>query len=178
MKTSALFLVPLFGLVLAAPATPQDQCSVANNNVFQQVSKPDGSGLQVKGCDIAISQYVSEATGLEKRAMHGTLQVMWTITLSASKDIIIRALVNMVSDQITLFTEMAGMGVTVDNVARLSGNQVAFEVNAEGRWGDTAARFVYDFGIGTIVSFIREGARDPNGYNLPVDTEYCYTTLV
>ncbi|KAK1655132.1 hypothetical protein BDP81DRAFT_417403 [Colletotrichum phormii] len=132
-------------------------------------------GLQVKGYDIAIPQSSIESNVLEKRAMHGTLQVMWTITLSASKDIIIRALVNLVNDQITLFTAMTGMGVTVDNVARLSGNQVAFEVDAAGRWGDTAARFVYDFGVGTVVSFIREGARDTGGYNLPVDTEYCYT---
>ncbi|KAK0377930.1 hypothetical protein CLIM01_04734 [Colletotrichum limetticola] len=57
----------------------------------------------------------------------------------------------------------------------LSGTQVAFEVNAAGRWGDTAARFVYDFGVGTIIAFIRERARDPRGYILPVDTQYCYT---
>ncbi|KAG7055903.1 hypothetical protein JMJ77_0008354 [Colletotrichum scovillei] len=175
MKASALFYIPLFGLALAAPATPQDQCSVETSNIFQQVSSPDGSGVQVKGCDIAIPQSSIEANGLDKRAMHGTLQVMWTITLSTAQDIIIRALVNMVNDQVTLFTEMAGMGVTVDNVARLSGTQVAFEVNAAGRWGDTAARFVYDFGVGTIITFIREGARDPRGYNLPVDTQYCYT---
>ncbi|KXH26030.1 hypothetical protein CNYM01_13391 [Colletotrichum nymphaeae SA-01] len=81
MKASAPFCIPPFGLALAAPATPQDQCSVKTSNVFQQISSPDESGVQVKGRDIAIPQSSIEANGLDKRAMHGTLEVMWTITL-------------------------------------------------------------------------------------------------
>jgi len=112
---------------------------------------------------------------LNKRDVRGTMQVVWTITLSTAKDVIVRAIVNMVNNQITVIPEMQGMGVTVDNVALQADGKVAFEVNGHGTWGECSARFVYDYVRGSIVSFIREGARDARGYNLPAATDFCHS---
>ncbi|KAH0421197.1 hypothetical protein CcaCcLH18_13587 [Colletotrichum camelliae] len=195
MKFFNFFLVPIFCIALAAPAPSQDQCSASTPNVLQAYSAPDGSYelsfnplpqfhclaneildriVQEKGCGLAIPRDTPEATAaIAKPGWIDTLQVVWIITLSDSRDLIIRTLLSMFNTDIKLFTEVEGMGVTIDDISQQA-SQVSFKLNARGTWGNASASCVYNYVNGGITSFLPGGAQDPNGNNLTVNTNYCH----
>ncbi|EQB51297.1 hypothetical protein CGLO_09168 [Colletotrichum gloeosporioides Cg-14] len=173
MKVFNFFLIPIFCVALAAPAPSQNQC-IANTPNVLQYSAPDGSTVQEKGCGLAIPRDTPEATAaIAKRGWFDTLQVVWIITLSDSRDLIIRTLLSMFNTDIKLFTEVEGMGVTIDEVSQQA-SQVSFKLNARGTWGNASASFVYNYVNGGITTFVPGGAQDANGNNLTVNTNYCH----
>lgn len=194
MKVFNFFLVPIFCVALAAPPPSQNQC-IANTPNVLEYSAPDGSYVvsfqplaqvhrlanetldrivQEKGCGLAIPRDTPEATAaIAKRGWFDTLQVVWIITLSDSTDLIIRTLLSMFNTDIKLFTEVEGMGVTIDEVSQQA-SQVSFKLNARGTWGNASASFVYNYVNGGITTFVPGGAQDANGNNLTVNTNYCH----
>ncbi|EXM12728.1 hypothetical protein FoTM2_013616 [Fusarium oxysporum f. sp. vasinfectum] len=172
MKISSVVLIPTIGIALAIP--PSNPPDIDHQpELGAELSHNTNLELAV-GHMVHVSGQAPGAH-VEARDVRRTLQVLWTITLSATQDVIMRALIELVDDRVTLVPEMRGMGVEVANIARQRDGQVAFEVNCDRRWGNCAARFVYNYITGQMVAFIREGARDSRNRELPVDNTYCLT---